>query len=59
MSQVNFKRVFGILFTAFIIIIVLVFLLVSISQKASIVTTLILVIIPLSTRYVFYKLTAL
>ena len=56
-SQVNFKRVFGILFTAFIIIIVLVFLLVSISQKASIVTTLILVIIPLSTRYVFYKLT--
>ena len=57
MSQVNFKRVFGILFTAFIIIIVLVFLLVSISQKASIVTTLILVIIPLSTRYVFYKLT--
>ena len=56
-SQVNFKRVFGILFTAFIIIIVLVFLLVSISQKVSIVTTLILVIIPLSTRYVFYKLT--
>jgi hypothetical protein len=55
-SQVNFKKVFGILFTAFIIIIVLVFLLVALSQKASISTTLILVVVPLAIRYIFYKL---
>jgi hypothetical protein len=56
MSQVNFKKLFGILFTAFIIIIVLVFFLVSISQNASMITTSILVIIPLVIRYIFYKL---
>jgi hypothetical protein len=57
MSQINFKKLFGVLFTAFIIIIVLIFLLVSISQKASIVTTVILILIPLAIRYIFYKLT--
>jgi hypothetical protein len=57
MSQINFKKLFGILFTAFIIIIVLIFLLVSISQKASIVITVILILIPLAIRYIFYKLT--
>jgi hypothetical protein len=46
----------SVLFTAFIIIIVLIFLLVSISQKASIATTIILVGIPLVIRYIFYKL---
>jgi hypothetical protein len=35
MLRLTFKNLFGILFTAFIIIIVLAFLLVSISQKAS------------------------
>ena len=57
MSQINFKKLFGILFTAFIIIIVLIFLLVSISQKASITTALILIITPLAIRYLFYKVT--
>ena len=57
MSQINFKKLFGILFTAFIIIIVLIFLLVSISQKANIVITVILILIPLAIRYIFYKLT--
>jgi len=56
MSQANFRKLFGLLFTAFIIIVVLVFLLVSISQKASITTTIILVGIPLAIRYIFYKL---
>jgi hypothetical protein len=56
MSELNFKKLFGILFTAFIIIIVLVFLLVSISQKVSIATIVILVGIPLAIRYIFYKL---
>jgi hypothetical protein len=56
MSQVNFKKLFGMLFTAFIIIIVLLFLLVSISQKASIAITVILIIVPLAIRYIFYKL---
>jgi hypothetical protein len=56
MSELNFKKLFGILFTAFIIIIILVFLLVSISQKASIATIVILVGIPLAIRYIFYKL---
>ena len=56
MSQVNFKKLFGMLFTAFIIIIVLIFILVSISQKASISTTIILIIVPLAIRYIFYKL---
>jgi ACR3 family arsenite efflux pump ArsB len=56
MSELNFKKLFGILFTAFIIIIILAFLLVSISQKASIATIVILVGIPLAIRYIFYKL---
>jgi hypothetical protein len=57
MSQVNFKKLFGMLFTAFIIIIVLIFILISISQKANIATTVILIIVPLAIRYIFYKLT--
>ena len=56
MSQVNFKKLFGILFTAFIVIIVLLFFLVSVSQKASIATTIILVVVPLAIRYIIYKL---
>jgi hypothetical protein len=55
MSQANFKKLFGILFTAFIIIIVFLFLLVSISQKAGIATTIILVVVPLAIRYIIYK----
>jgi hypothetical protein len=55
MSQMNFKKLFGILFTAFIIIIVFLFLLVSISQKADILTTIILVVVPIAIRYVIYK----
>ena len=49
------KRLFGILFTLFIIMIVILFLLVSISQKASISTTIVLVVIPLAIRYIIYR----
>ena len=59
MSHTNFKKLFGTLFTVFIIIIILIFLLVSISQKANVLTTLILIIIPLGIRYAVYKLTTL
>jgi hypothetical protein len=55
MSQMNFKKLFGILFTAFIIILVFLFLLVSISKKADILTTIILVVVPIAIRYVIYK----
>lgn len=56
MSQVNFKKLFGLLFTAFIIMVVLLFLLVSMSQKANITTTIILIVVPLAITYIFYKL---
>jgi hypothetical protein len=56
MSQLNFRKLFGILFTAFIVILVLVFLLVAISQRASIITTITLVGIPLAIRYLFFRL---
>jgi hypothetical protein len=56
MSQINFKKLFGILFTVFIVIVVLLLLIVSLSQKASIATTIILVVVPLGIRYIFYKL---
>jgi hypothetical protein len=59
MSQVNFKKLFGLLFTAFIIMVVLLFLLVSMSQKANITTTIILVFVPLAITYIFYKLAGL
>ena len=59
MSQVNFKKLFGLLFTAFIIMVVLLFLLVSMSQKANITTTIILIVVPLSITYIFYKLAGL
>ena len=55
MSQINFKKLFGILFTAFIVIIVLLFLLVSLSENAGIATTIILVVVPLAIRYIIYK----
>jgi hypothetical protein len=55
MSQVNFKKLFGMLFTSFIIIIILIFLLASISQNASITTTIILVVVPLAIRYIIYR----
>jgi hypothetical protein len=59
MSQVNFKKLFGLLFTAFIIMVVLLFLLVSMSQKANITTTIILIVVPLAITYIFYKLAGL
>ena len=56
MSQINFKRLFGVLFTTFIIIIVLFFMSIAISEKLSIGTAVILIVTPLVIRYVFYKL---
>jgi hypothetical protein len=55
MSQGDFKKLFGVLFTAFIIIVMFVFLLVGISDKLSIVATVILIVTPLIIRYLFYK----
>ena len=54
MSHTDFKKLFGTFFTAFIIIIIFIFLLFSIYQKANILTTLILIIIPLGIRYEVY-----
>jgi len=59
MAQVNFKKLFGVLFTVFIVIIVLVFLLIIISQRLSIVTALVMVVTPLAIRYVVYRLTSI
>jgi hypothetical protein len=59
MSHTDFKKLFGTFFTAFIVIIMLIFLLISIYQKANILTTLILIIIPLGIRYAIYRLTNL
>ena len=59
MAQVNFKKLFGVLFTAFIIMIVLIFLIIIISQTINIVTALVLVVIPLAIRYIFYRLTGI
>jgi len=56
MSQINFKRLFGILFTVFIIIIVLFFMSIAISEKLSIGAAVVLVLTPLAIRYVFHRL---
>jgi hypothetical protein len=57
MSQIDFRRLFGILFTIFIIIWTLFFLIVIIADKQSMVAAIILITLPLLIRYIVYKLT--
>ena len=57
MTLIDFRRLFGILFTTFILISVFIFLIVVIAEKLSIITATILIIIPLIIRYVFYTIT--
>jgi apolipoprotein N-acyltransferase len=57
MTLIDFRRLFGILFTTFILILVFIFLIVVIAEKLSIITASILIIIPLIIRYVFYTIT--
>ncbi len=57
MTLIDFRRLFGILFTTFILILVFIFLIVVIAEKLSIITASILIIIPLVIRYVFYAIT--
>jgi hypothetical protein len=56
MSQIDFKRLFGILFTVFIFMWVSFFILVVMAVKQSIVESTILIILPLIIRYLIYKL---
>jgi|GEM_PF-900493 hypothetical protein len=57
MTLIDFRRLFGILFTMFILILVFIYLIVVIAEKLSIITASILIIIPLVIRYVFYTIT--
>jgi apolipoprotein N-acyltransferase len=57
MTLIDFRRLFGILFTTFILISVFIFLIVVIAEKLSIITASILIIIPLIIRYVSYTIT--
>ena len=57
MTLIDFRRLFGILFTTVILILVFIFLIVVIAEKLSIITASILIIIPLIIRYVFYTIT--
>jgi len=59
MAQINFRRLFGILFTTFILIFAVIFAIVALTEKLSILTASILIIIPLIIRYVFYILTGI
>jgi len=56
MTQINFRGLFGILFTTFIFILVFIFVIIAITEKLTI-TSAILIIIPLAIRYAVYILT--
>ena len=57
MTQINFRRLFGILFTTFIFVIVFIFTIIAIAEKLTIASASILIIIPLAIRYAVYILT--
>jgi hypothetical protein len=57
MTQINFRRLFGILFTTFIFILVFIFAIIAITEKLTITSASILIIIPLAIRYAVYTLT--
>jgi len=54
MTQINFRQLFGILFTLFILILVFIFAVIAIAEKLSIIAASILIIIPLAIRYAVY-----
>jgi len=51
MTQINFRQLFGILFTTFILILVFIFAIIAITEKLSIITASILIIMPLDMRF--------
>ncbi|MGC2574662.1 MAG: hypothetical protein WA364_24375 [Candidatus Nitrosopolaris sp.] len=57
MTQINFRLLFGILFTTFIFILVFIFAIIAITEKLTITSASILIIIPLAIRYAVYSLT--
>ena len=57
MTQMNFRQLFGILFTTFILILVFIFAIIAITEKFSIIAASILIIIPLAIRYAVYTST--
>jgi hypothetical protein len=57
MTQINFRQLFGILFTTFILILVFIFAIIAITEKISIIAASIMIIIPLAIRYAVYTLT--
>lgn len=56
MTQINFRRLFGILFTTFIFILVFIFAVIAITENLTIISASILIIIPLAIRYAVYTL---
>jgi hypothetical protein len=56
MTQIDFRRLFGILFTTFIFILVFIFAIIAITGKLTIISASILIIIPLAIRYAVYTL---
>jgi len=57
LHPMNFRRLFGILFTTFIFILVFIFAIIAITEKLTIASAPILIIIPLAIRYAVYILT--
>jgi hypothetical protein len=57
MIQINFRQLFGMLFTTFILILVFIFAIIAITEKLSIIAASILIIMPLAIRYAVYTLT--
>jgi hypothetical protein len=57
MTQINFRELFGILLTTFILIVVIIFAVIAIAEKLSIIAASILIFIPLAIRYAVYTLT--
>lgn len=56
MSQIDFRRLIGILFTTFIFLWIFFFILIVIAARQSMGTAAILIILPLIIRYLIYKL---
>ena len=54
MTPINFRQLFGILFTTFILILVFIFAIIAITEKLSIFAASILIIMPLAIRYAVY-----
>jgi hypothetical protein len=57
MTQINFRQLFGILFTTFILILVFISAIIAITEKLSIIAASFLIIMPLAIRYAVYAFT--